>query len=84
MICLARMPTTQATRLAAIFQEGCLSSRKLGVLLFRRLWLPKNPIQPEMTLELANHIIIPGHAGNDRTAGALAVVAGEVAPPARS
>ena len=44
----------------------------------------ENPIQPEMTLDLANHVIIPGHAGNDRTAGALAVVAGEVAPPTRS
>ena len=44
----------------------------------------KNLIQLEMTLELANHVIIPGHAGNDRTARALAVVAGEVAPPARS
>jgi hypothetical protein len=41
----------------------------------------ENPIQPEMTPELANYAIIFGHAGNGRTAGALAVVAGEIAPP---
>ena len=44
----------------------------------------ENPIQPEMTLDLANHVIIPGHAWDGRITAALADVAGEVAPPARS
>jgi hypothetical protein len=41
----------------------------------------ENPIQPEMTPESANHVIVSGHGGNGRTAGALAVVAGKIAPP---
>jgi hypothetical protein len=43
----------------------------------------ENPIQLEVTRELANHVIVHAHAGNGRIAGALAVVAGEAAPPAR-
>jgi hypothetical protein len=34
-----------------------------------------------VTHELANHVIIREHEGTARTAGSLAVVAGEVAPP---
>jgi transposase len=40
----------------------------------------ENSIRPEMTLERANHVIIPTHAGTGRTAGALALLAGEVTP----
>jgi hypothetical protein len=44
----------------------------------------ENLIQPEMTPELANRVIIRGHAWYGRIAASLADVAGEIAPPAPS
>jgi hypothetical protein len=46
------------------------------------LWLPKTSSNRMVTPELANGVIIREHAGTARTAGSLAVVAAEVAPPA--
>ena len=40
MICLVRMPTARTSRLGAIFQEACLSSRK-----HRGLAVPKTPLK---------------------------------------
>jgi hypothetical protein len=42
----------------------------------------ENSIRRELTCEIPNRVIIPPHAGDDRTAVALAGVAREVATPA--
>jgi hypothetical protein len=44
----------------------------------------ENLIPHELTSEVPNRVITPGHAGDDRIAAALASVAREVATPARS
>jgi hypothetical protein len=44
----------------------------------------ENAIRHELSCEVSNRVIIPPHAGDGRTAVALAGVAREIATPARS
>jgi hypothetical protein len=44
----------------------------------------ENLIQPEITAELANRVIIRERAWNGRIAASVADVGGEIAPPAPS
>jgi hypothetical protein len=44
----------------------------------------ENAIRHELSCEVSNRVIIPPHAGDGRTAVAMAGVASEVATPARS